>query len=171
MAKFIKFNIVASDQALTATGVRLLNVDQIESVFDNIAGAVYTVQINLADVSGVGAETARAAVVVPAMIAGSIAGDDSGSNQATYTIPLVAAAATGTLNHRIITLGVSTSTSAAVNPTAITSQRSMPSQSIFSALTANPGGVAATAQLGVDGAATPLQMYWRSYVLSSAVAV
>ena len=33
---------------------------------------------------------------------------------------------------------------------------------IRSAMTANPGGVVASAQLGVDQAATPAQMYWRT---------
>ena len=31
---------------------------------------------------------------------------------------------------------------------------------VKSAMTANPGGVKASAQLGKDQAATPLQMYW-----------
>ena len=35
----------------------------------------------------------------------------------------------------------------------------MPSQSVNRALTANPGGVSSSVQLGVDGAATPLRMY------------
>jgi hypothetical protein len=29
-------------------------------------------------------------------------------------------------------------------------------------MTANPGGVVASAQLGLDQAATPVQMYWRT---------
>jgi hypothetical protein len=45
----------------------------------------------------------------------------------------------------------------------------MPSQSIIKALTANPGGVAASCQLGKDGAGLPSsnQMYWSSAVFSS----
>ena len=43
----------------------------------------------------------------------------------------------------------------------------MPSQAIIKAMTANPGGVAATAQLGLDGGGvrgTDEQMYWDSAV-------
>ena len=46
----------------------------------------------------------------------------------------------------------------------------MPSQAIIKAMTANPGGVAATAQLGLDGGGvrgTDEQMYWDSAVFSS----
>ena len=47
----------------------------------------------------------------------------------------------------------------------------MPSQAIIKAMTANPGGVAATAQLGKDGAGGKAddQMYWSSAVFSSDV--
>ena len=34
-------------------------------------------------------------------------------------------------------------------------------------MTANPGGIVSSAQLGVDQAATPLQMYWSTYVVST----
>ena len=50
----------------------------------------------------------------------------------------------------------------------------MPSQSVIRALTANPGGVSSTCQLGVDGngvvaaqGGTAAQMYWSSAVFSS----
>jgi hypothetical protein len=42
----------------------------------------------------------------------------------------------------------------------------MPSQSVNRALTANPGGVSSSVQLGVDGAATPLRMYVTQAVLT-----
>jgi len=42
----------------------------------------------------------------------------------------------------------------------------MPSQSVNRALTANPGGVSSSVQLGVDGAATPLRMYITQAVLT-----
>ena len=42
----------------------------------------------------------------------------------------------------------------------------MPSQSVNRALTANPGGVSSSVQLGVDGAATPLRMYVTQAVLA-----
>ena len=78
-------------------------------------------------------------------------------------------AADATIGGRILTLTVSTSPTAAANPTAITVAQNMPSQSIVRALTANPGGVAASAQLSKDGAglAANNQMYWSSAVFSS----
>jgi len=62
-----------------------------------------------------------------------------------------AAIANSTIGGRILTLTVSTSPIAAGNPTAITVSQNMPSQSVIRALTANPGGVSSTCQLGVDG--------------------
>jgi hypothetical protein len=52
-----------------------------------------------------------------------------------------------------------------VAPTAPTSQN-MPSQSVNRALTANPGGVSSSVQLGLDGAGTPLRMYFTQAVLT-----
>ena len=65
-----------------------------------------------------------------------------------------------------LTLTVSTSLSAAVNPTILTGQTNPLTAAVRSAMTANPGGVAATAQLGKDQAATPAQMYFRTAVYS-----
>ncbi len=81
-----------------------------------------------------------------------------------------AAIANATIGGRILTLSVSTSISTAVNPTAVTVDANMPSQSIVRAMTANPGGIAASAQLGLDGGgvrATDDQMYWSGAVFSS----
>ena len=74
-----------------------------------------------------------------------------------------------TIGGRILTLTLSTSAIAPGNPTAITVSQNMPSQSIVRALTANPGGVAASAQLSKDGAGLVAnnQMYWSSAVFSS----
>jgi hypothetical protein len=44
--------------------------------------------------------------------------------------------------------------------------KDMPSQSVNRALTANPGGVSSSVQLGLDGAATPLRMYFTQAVLA-----
>tara|TARA_R100000541_G_C1857826_1_gene78688 strand:+ start:184 stop:627 length:444 start_codon:yes stop_codon:yes gene_type:complete len=83
-------------------------------------------------------------------------------------------AAAATIGGRIVTLTVSTSPIAAANPTAITVSQNMPSQAVIRALTANPGGVSSTCQLGVDGngvvaaqGGTAAQMYWSSAVFSS----
>ena len=85
-----------------------------------------------------------------------------------------AAIANSTIGGRILTLTVSTSPIAAANPTAITVSQNMPSQSVIRALTANPGGLSSTCQLGVDGngvvaaqGGTAAQMYWSSAVFSS----
>jgi len=145
MAKFVKFRI---DNA-TAPGAGgdwggrdvLVGVNDIENVADAVAVGVYTVVVTLK--SGI-------AGVAPA---GYIAGDLA-----------------STVAGRILTLTLSTSQTAATNPTAITVDGNMPSQSIMRALTANPGGVAASAQLALDGAGvrgTAAQMYWSSAVFST----
>ena len=62
----------------------------------------------------------------------------------------------------LVTLTASTSTSSQVNPT--NSTGAPLGDAVKSAMTANPGGVKASAQLGKDQAATPLQMYWSDIV-------
>jgi len=74
------------------------------------------------------------------------------------------------ISARVVELEVSTSKSALANPT-ITNGAAAPDQAIVKAMTANPGGVAATAQLGKDEAAAPLQMYWHSWDVKTADAV
>tara|TARA_R110000744_G_scaffold190311_1_gene309424 strand:+ start:155 stop:604 length:450 start_codon:yes stop_codon:yes gene_type:complete len=145
MAKFVKIHIVNA----TAPGSGgdwggrdvLIPVSDIENIADNTAAGVYTAIITLK--SGITG-------VAPA---GYIAGDLA-----------------STVAGRICTLTVSTSQTAATNPTAVTVDGNMPSQAIVKALTANPGGVAATAQLALDGAGvrgTAIQMYWSSAVFST----
>jgi hypothetical protein len=108
---------------------------------------------------------------------------DAVSGAGVYTVVLTlksivglsdAAIANSTIGGRILTLTVSTSPIAAGNPTAITVSQNMPSQSVIRALTANPGGVSSTCQLGVDGngvvaaqGGTAAQMYWSSAIFSS----
>ena len=146
MAKFVKFRIVNA----TAPGAGgdwggrdvLVGVNDIENVADAVSGGgAYTVVITLK--SGI------AGVAPVGYIAGDLAWTVAG---------------------RILTLTLSTSQTAAVNPTAVTVDGNMPSQSIMRALTANPGGVAASAQLALDGAGvlgTATQMYWSSAVFST----
>ena len=69
---------------------------------------------------------------------------------------------TAGISGRVVSLVVSTSKSSSAAPT-ITNGSAAPDQAIVKAMTANPGGVAATAQLGKDEAGTPLQMYWHSW--------
>ena len=85
----------------------------------------------------------------------------TGANAKTAIIGLTGRAAQAA-GYRTLTLAVSTSISAAVNPTIVDGQNNPIVSAIRSAMTANPGGVVASAQLGVDQAATPAQMYWRT---------
>ena len=85
----------------------------------------------------------------------------TGANAKTAIIGLTGRAAQAA-GYRTLTLAVSTSISAAVNPTIVNGQNNPIVSAIRSAMTANPGGVVASAQLGVDQAATPAQMYWRT---------
>ena len=143
MAKFIKFRV--ANNAALATGGNysrdvLLNVDDIENVADVIDAGNYSVVVTLKGIVGLDNE-----------------------------------AAAGTIGGRILTLNASTSANGpaipgnANEPTAITVSQNMPSQSIIRALTANPGGVAASAQLSKDGAGLVAnnQMYWSSAIFSS----
>jgi len=166
MAKFIKFK-VANGNALATGGDYsrdvLVNVDDIENVADTVAGGVYSVIVTLKGLVGVtAAGGGQAAYTVPAVVTG---------DQDAYTVPAIPADAVGTVGGRIITLVLSTSPTAAINPAAITVAQNMPSQSIVRALTANPGGVAASAQLSRDGAglAANAQMFWASAAFTSDV--
>ena len=67
-------------------------------------------------------------------------------------------------NYKTLTLTVSTSVSAAANPTIASGVANPLTSAVRSAMTANPGGVTASVQLGVDQAATPAQMYFRTAV-------
>jgi hypothetical protein len=148
MAKFIKFNIQNSGNGLDATsGFRYVDVKDIESVTDVIGGGPgYAVQVVLKGNVG----------LAPALAAG--------------------AQAASTLGGRVLTLAVQTSVAIAAgansaDPAAITVAGNMPSQAILKAMSANPGGVAASAQLGRDGAGLTAnaQMYWNSFTIANAV--
>tara|TARA_R100000541_G_scaffold52629_2_gene60400 strand:+ start:276 stop:659 length:384 start_codon:yes stop_codon:yes gene_type:complete len=88
----------------------------------------------------------------------------TGANAKTVVIQLTGR--TVALGFSVLTLTVSTSLSAAVNPTILTGKANPLVAAVRSAMTANPGGVAATAQLGKDQAATPAQMYFRTATYS-----
>tara|TARA_R100000541_G_scaffold36418_1_gene44485 strand:+ start:1434 stop:1850 length:417 start_codon:yes stop_codon:yes gene_type:complete len=72
------------------------------------------------------------------------------------------------MSGRVIQIGCSNSPSAAVAPT-ITNGRQSPQKAVYAAMTANPGGVQSTVQLGLDNAATPVQMYFTSFTITTAV--
>lgn len=65
-----------------------------------------------------------------------------------------------------LTLAVSTSTTVATNPVFVSGQDNPLVKAFAYAITANPGGVASLCNLGVDQAATPSRMYWRTAVYS-----
>jgi hypothetical protein len=90
-----------------------------------------------------------------------VASGATGANAKTAVIGLTGRAAQAA-GYQTLTLAVSTSISAAVNPTIVNGQNNPIVSAIRSAMTANPGGVVASAQLGVDQAAVPAQMYWRT---------
>ncbi len=141
MAKFVKFKI-QNATTLAAGGNYARDVLVNIDNIENVADAV----------SGGGVYTA---IVT---LKGIVGLETAGANTA------------GSVGGRILTLTVSTSPIAAANPTAITVSGNMPSQAIMKAMTANPGGVAASAQLGLDGGGvrgTDDQMYWDSAVFSS----
>ena len=85
----------------------------------------------------------------------------TGANAKTVVIGLTGRAAQAA-GYQTLTLTVSTSISAVANPTIVSGQNNPIVSAIRSAMTANPGGVVASAQLGVDQAAVPAQMYWRT---------
>jgi hypothetical protein len=92
----------------------------------------------------------------------------TGANAKTVIIGLNSAiAATGAIsNPKQLLLTVSTSTGAATNPTIVTGQENPLVKAVHYAMTANPGGIVANANLGFDHAAVPVQMYWRTGTFS-----
>ncbi len=66
----------------------------------------------------------------------------------------------GPTNSQKVTFKVFTSTDGTGNPTFVNGKNNPIYDAAIKALTANPGGVAATVSLGKDQAATPLQMYF-----------
>ena len=132
MAKFIKFNIQNSSD-IWDRGVRYVNVDQIESVYDKVAGGEYSVQIVLSDYVGL---------------------DDTSDTVGGRVLTLVAK------KSAIIARGA-----AGDDPDTITVEGNMPSQAVLKAMSANPGGVVASAQLAKDGAG--VQMVWNQFTISN----
>ena len=139
--KFLKFNISDNGNAagILASGPQLVNADDIQSV-------VY------ADGTGIISITLKGAVGIQAAAGG--AATDPNQLAVTY-------------GARVISILCSTSPSAAAIPT-ITLGSKSPDKAVYAAMTANPGGVQSTVQLGLDDAGTPLQMYFRSFTIATA---
>jgi len=141
MSKFLKFNIVDSAAPLTQ-GSELVNVDQIQSV-----------------------SYAAATGVLSLVLEGAV------SSQATYTL---AGGGDGivpvtTLSQRVINITVTTTKDGTAGVPTITNGSKSPQKAVYAALTANPGGVQSTVQLGLDEAATPLQMYFSDFAIATEV--
>jgi len=161
MAKFLKFNIVNTGALLTQ-GVQLVNVEDIESV--SYAAGTGILSIQLQHLTGIA--SAQTATVVPPMT--SDGETSAASIQATYT---VGAVAQGVVAGRLIQMLIKTVTSGAVAIPLILNGASAPDKAVYAAMTANPGGVQSTVQLGraETSAAVPvaLQMYISSFAIST----
>ena len=146
MARFIKFNIQNEGNGLTAgSGWRYVNVDDIESVYDGLTGGDGTVD--------------KVTVVLKGSNASNVASGQADGD-----------AITSQISGRVLVLQVRADATIAAGagsnkPTAITVAGDMPSMAIRKAMSANPGGVAAAAQLGKDGAG--VQMVWNQFTISN----
>ena len=156
MGKFIKFKVINAETLTSAGGQRdiLLDVNKIESIADQAAGA--GVVITLSEYVGL----ASALVAGADPVSGTSAAGTVGGRQLTLTLATNA-------NSNPLTGGGSAVAIAA--PTVPTTPQAMASQIINKALTANPGGVASTVQLGLDGA--KMQMYFAQASFASSNAI
>ena len=143
MSKFLKFNIVDS-AALATQGAQLVNVDQIQSVAYTVATGVLSIVLE-------GAVTSQATYTIGANGAG--------------VVPVTS------LSQRVISLTVTTTKDGSVGVPTITNGAKSPQKAVYAALTANPGGVQSTVQLGLDEAATPIQMYFSDFAIATATIV
>jgi hypothetical protein len=139
MSKFLKFNIVDSN-ALITQGPELVNVDQIQSVSYAAGTGVLSIVLE-------GAVSSQAQYV--------LAGGGDG------TVPATA------LSQRVISITVRTTKDGSAGIPSITNGAKSPQKAVYAAMTANPGGVQSTVQLGLDEAATPLQMYFSDFAISA----
>ena len=132
---------IVNTGALATQGTQLVNVDQIQSVAYN-AGAL-TIVLD----GAVGVQAA----------AGGAATDP---NQFAVTY-----------GARVITITVTTTKDGTAGVPTIVNGSKSPQKAIYAALTANPGGVQSTVQLGLDEAATPIQMYFSAFAIATAAIV
>jgi len=124
-----------------AQGVELVNVEQIQSVAYN-AGAL-TIVLD-------GAVGIQAAV--------DPAGTDPNQAAVTY-------------GARVITLTVVATKDGTGGAPTITNGAKSPQKAVYAAMTANPGGVQSTVQLGLDESVTPAQMYFSAFSIATAIIV
>ena len=132
---------IVNTGALATQGTQLVNVDQIQSVAYN-AGAL-TIVLD-------GAVGVQAAV------------NPAGTN------PNQAAVTYGA---RVVTLTVVATKDGTGGAPTITNGAKSPQKAVYAAMTANPGGVQSTVQLGLDESATPDQMYFSAFSIATATIV
>jgi len=94
--------------------------------------------------------------VLSIFLTGAVGIDTAGDNTA------------GVMWGRVITSLVTTSATGAVGIPVIANGRRGADKAVYAAMTANPGGVQSTVQLGFDEAATPLQMYFSDFNITTA---
>ena len=132
---------IVNTAAPLTQGVQLINVEQIQSVVYN-AGAL-TIVLD-------GAVGVQAAV------------NPAGTN------PNQAAVTYGA---RVVTLTVVATKDGTGGAPTITNGAKSPQKAVYAAMTANPGGVQSTVQLGLDESATPDQMYFSAFAIATAAIV
>ena len=116
---------------------KFLKFDVVKTGVSQPVGATRTVLVNvdnIAEIEATGAATAAKTLVVTFI--------------------------NGPSNSTKVTFKVFTSIAGTGNPTFVNGKDNPIYDAAIKALTANPGGVAATVSLGKDQAATPLQMYF-----------
>ena len=139
MSKFLKFNIVNTTTP-AAQGVELVNVEQIQSVAYN-AGSL-TIVLD-------GAASTQAA--------------HTGSGATDEAVPVLS------LSQRVVTLTVVATKDGTGGAPTITNGAKSPQKAVYAAMTANPGGVQSTVQLGLDESVTPDQMYFSAFSIATAI--
>ena len=70
---------------------------------------------------------------------------------------------------RVISITVTTTKDGTAGIPNITNGAKSPQKAVYAALTANPGGVQSTVQLGLDEAATPAQLYFSAFTIATAL--
>jgi len=95
--------------------------------------------------------------VLSIFLTGAVGIDTAGDNTA------------GVMWGRVITSLVTTSATGAVGIPVIANGRRGADKAVYAAMTANPGGVQSTVQLGFDEAATPAQMYFSDFNITTAI--
>ena len=94
--------------------------------------------------------------VLSITLTGAVGADTAGADTA------------GAMRARVITSLVTTNATGAVGIPTIVNGRRGADKAVYAAMTANPGGVQSTVQLGFDEAATPLQMYFSDFNITTA---